>query len=156
MLKSNSSVTSRPSFYYSNIQKWKSFLDEPNVKTKSWMDLTEFIIRCVETDEIRNGTPWIWIIDMYEQSLLYRVFLDNLPNITKYLMKRWENTLIQVIIIRPSATTNTILKIIETVIPRDRLANLHRISGGLLEINNKLEKLGLSTEERMAIKEKLL
>lgn len=120
------------------------------------MELTEYVIRCVETDEIRGGSPWIWIIDVHEQSLLYRVFMDNLPRMTQYLMKRWENSLIQVIIIRPSTTTNTILKIVEAVIPKERLVNLHRISGGLLEINAKLEKLGLTSEERVAIHGRLL
>lgn len=120
------------------------------------MELTEYVIRCVETDEIRGGFPWIWIIDVHEQSLLYRVFMDNLPRMTQYLMKRWENSLLQVFIIRPSTTTNTILKIVESVIPKERLVNLHRISGGMLEINMKLEKLGLTSEERVAIHGRLL
>ena len=141
----------RPSLYYSSSRKWKNFLDSAEVKNKNWMELTEILLRRAETDEIRSGKKWVWIIDMAEQSILYKVFIEHLPRMTQYLMERWENTLIEVYVLRPSTATLGLLKIVETVLPKDRLGNLHKISGGGLEINARLEKLGWSLEERRAV-----
>lgn len=140
-----------PIIYYSNGSDWKKFLENPTIKNKNWTDLVEIVIREYETDEIRSGISWIWLFDMHHESIISKVLVDNLPNMTRYLMKRWENSLTGFYLVRPSTSIKIILKIIEAILPRERLINLHKINGGLLEINNKLEKMGRSVEERTTI-----
>lgn len=140
-----------PGIYYSSGKAWKLFLESPSIKNKNWMELVEIIVRDFETNEIRQQVPWVWFFDMGEQSMLYKVLLDNLPKITQYLMKRWENSLNAFYLVRPSTSTKVILKIVETILPRERLINLHRIQGGALELNNILDKMGRSIEERQIL-----
>ena len=113
--------------------------------------MIEIVVKDFETDEIRQGKYWIWIFDMEEQSILCKAFIENLPKMTKYLMTRWDNSLSGFYLLRPSTSTKAILKIVEAILPKDRLANFYRINGGLLEINTKLEKMGRSAEERIFV-----
>lgn len=140
-----------PVIYYSSGKAWKKYLESPEIKNKNWIELVAIIVQELETDEIRQGTPWIWFFDMGEQSILSKVLLDNMPKITQYLIKRWENTLLGFYLLRPSTTTKIILKLVETVLPKERLANLHRIQGGMLETDHILDKMGRGIEERSAL-----
>lgn len=146
--KIHGAVNGNPVIYYSDGKAWKRFLDSPDTHTKNFTQLIEIIINNFETDEIRRGEPWIWLFDMKEQSIINSTFLDSTPKIAKYFMKRWENSLTSFYMIRPSTTTKIILKIIENILPPERLSNLYKVNGGILEIYSRLDRMGRSIEEK--------